>query len=82
MAERLSGKVKWFDHRKGFGFIEYGEDEKDVFVHYREIQGEGFRTLYEGQSVEFELIERDRGLAAENVVGEPREAKAGYSEEE
>lgn len=74
MVERLSGTVKWFDHRKGFGFIEYADGEKDVFVHYREIQGEGFRTLYEGQKVEFELIERDRGFAAENVVGEVKEA--------
>ncbi|MFT5260829.1 MAG: CspA family cold shock protein [Saprospiraceae bacterium] len=73
MSERLNGTVKWFDHRKGFGFIEYADGEKDVFVHYREIQGEGFRTLYEGQKVEFELIERDRGLAAENVVGEIKE---------
>ncbi|MEE9446722.1 MAG: cold shock domain-containing protein [Arenicellales bacterium] len=72
MSERTSGKVKWFDHRKGFGFIDIG-DEKEVFVHYREIQGEGFRTLYENQKVEFDLIERDRGLAAENVVAEPHE---------
>jgi len=73
MADRISGTVKWFDHRKGFGFIELSDNDNEVFVHYREIQGEGFRTLYEGQRVEFELIERDRGLAAENVVAEPRE---------
>lgn len=74
MAERINGTVKWFDHRKGFGFIELSDNDKEVFVHYREIQGEGFRTLYEGQRVEFELIERDRGLAAENVVAEQRES--------
>ncbi len=73
MSERIHGTVKWFDHRKGFGFIEIPDNDKEVFVHYREIQGEGFRTLYEGQKVEFELIERDRGLAAENVVAEARE---------
>ncbi len=73
MSERINGTVKWFDHRKGFGFIELPDSDKEVFVHYREIQGEGFRTLYEGQKVEFELIERDRGLAAENVVAEVRE---------
>lgn len=71
MSERVSGTVKWFDHRKGFGFIQMAGQDDEVFVHYREIQGDGFRTLSEGQKVEFELIERDRGLAAENVVGEP-----------
>lgn len=75
MAERINGTVKWFDHRKGFGFIELSDNDNEVFVHYREIQGEGFRTLYEGQRVEFELIERDRGLAAENVIAEPRESE-------
>ncbi len=73
MSERINGTVKWFDHRKGFGFIELADNDREVFVHYREIQGEGFRTLYEGQRVEFELIERDRGLAAENVVAEARD---------
>lgn len=73
MSERVNGTVKWFDHRKGFGFIQMEGQDDEVFVHYREIQGEGFRTLSEGQKVEFELIERDRGLAAENVVSEPRD---------
>ena len=73
MSERINGTVKWFDHRKGFGFIQLADNDREVFVHYREIQGECFRTLYEGQKVEFELIERDRGLAAENVVAEPRD---------
>ena len=73
MSERINGTVKGFDHRKGFGFLQLADNDREVFVHYREIQGEGFRTLYEGQKVEFELIERDRGLAAENVVAEPRD---------
>lgn len=72
MSERLQGKVKWFDPRKGFGFIEYGDGKDDVFVHYREIEGEGFKTLYEGQGVEFSLIKRNRGFAAEAVVAEER----------
>ena len=73
MSDRIAGKVKWFDPRKGFGFIEYGEDEDDVFVHFREIEGDGFKTLYEGQEVEFSLIERDRGFAAEQVVAKERD---------
>ncbi len=72
MSERLQGKVKWFDPRKGFGFIEHDNGTEDVFVHYREIQGEGFRTLYEGQAVEFNLIKRNRGFAAEEVVAQER----------
>ena len=61
---------------KGFGFIEYADGEKDVFVHYREIQGEGFRTLYEGQKVEFELIERDRGFCSRKTWSEKLKKKA------
>ncbi|GMR04526.1 MAG: cold-shock protein [Thermodesulfobacteriota bacterium] len=62
-----SGKVKWFNETKGLGFIE--EDEGgDVFVHYTSIQGEGFKTLREGQRVDFEVSEGPRGPKAENVV--------------
>ena len=68
MTDRYSGVVKWFDNRKGYGFIQRDEIGDDVFVHFREIQGEGFKTLFEGQKVEFELIERDKGFAAENVT--------------
>ncbi len=61
------GQVKWFDEGKGFGFIER-EDGPDVFVHFSSIQGEGFKTLAEGQAVEFEIVEDEKGLKAVNVV--------------
>ena len=64
--ERLSGTVKWFDSAKGYGFIER-EGLNDVFVHYRGIRGEGYRTLQDGQEVEFNLIETNKGLQAEDV---------------
>ncbi len=60
------GTVKWFDDAKGYGFIEQDVGE-DVFVHYSEIQQEGYKTLDEGQEVEFELEETEKGLAAKNV---------------
>lgn len=66
MAERQTGTVKWFNDRKGFGFI-IPESGDDVFVHYRSIRGEGHRTLYEGQTVEFDVIESPKGLQAEDV---------------
>ncbi len=62
-----TGKVKWFDGKKGYGFIER-DDGDDVFVHFSAIQQEGFKNLEEGQEVEFEIVEGDRGLQAENVV--------------
>ena len=68
MADRQSGIVKWFDNRKGYGFIQRDDNGEDVFVHFREIQGDGFKTLEEGQKVEFGLIERDKGYAAEDVA--------------
>ena len=62
------GTVKWFNEGKGFGFIER-EDGKDVFVHFSAIQGEeGYKTLTEGDSVEFEVVEDEKGLKAQNVV--------------
>ncbi len=62
------GQVKWFDEGKGFGFIER-EEGPDVFVHFSSIQGEeGFKSLAEGQAVEFEVIEDEKGLKAQNVV--------------
>ena len=61
-----SGKVKWFDNRKGFGFIAQ-ESGQDVFVHFSSIQGEGFKTLNEGDEVIFDVIPGDRGLKAQNV---------------
>ena len=63
----MKGTVKWFNAEKGYGFIT-GEDGKDVFVHYSAIQGDGFKTLDEGQAVDFELTEGQRGMQASNVV--------------
>lgn len=63
----MKGKVKWFNNEKGFGFIEY-TDEEDIFVHYSAILSEGYKTLVEGQYVEFELVRTDKGLQAKNVV--------------
>ena len=62
-----AGKVKWFSNSKGYGFIEQ-EDGGDVFVHFSAIQGEGFKTLEEGQKVEFEVIPGQKGPQAANVV--------------
>ena len=61
-----SGRVKWFDNRKGFGFIEI-EPGKDVFVHHTAIQGQGYKTLHEGEMVDYEMIESTKGLKAQNV---------------
>ncbi|MCL1905944.1 MAG: cold shock domain-containing protein [Clostridiales bacterium] len=63
----MNGKVKWFNAEKGFGFIERDGGE-DVFVHFSAIQGDGFKTLDEGQGVEFDIVEGPRGLQAANVV--------------
>jgi CspA family cold shock protein len=62
-----TGKVKWFNAEKGYGFITTDE-RKDVFVHYSAIQSDGFKTLDEGQSVTFDITESDRGPQAANVV--------------
>ena len=61
------GKVKWFNDAKGFGFIQRDEGT-DVFVHYTAIQGDGFKTLREGQEVEFDLYDSDKGPQARNVT--------------
>jgi cold shock protein len=63
----MKGTVKWFNDSKGYGFIQRPEGE-DVFVHFSAIEAEGFRTLSEGEEVEFELRESDKGLQAANVV--------------
>lgn len=63
----MQGKVKWFNAEKGYGFIE-GQDGKDVFVHFSAINQDGFKTLDEGQEVEFEVVEGARGPQAANVV--------------
>jgi CspA family cold shock protein len=67
MADRQSGTVKWFNDSKGFGFIEV-EGGGDVFVHHSSIQMEGFKSLAEGQRVEFEVVQGQKGPAAEAVV--------------
>lgn len=68
MSERHSGTVKWFNNARGYGFITRGEGSEDVFVHYRNIRGEGYRSLAEGQAVEFGVVEGDKGLQAEDVA--------------
>ncbi|MDB4906999.1 MAG: Cold-shock protein DNA-binding protein [Gemmatimonadetes bacterium] len=64
---RTTGKVKWFNDAKGFGFITPDSGEKDCFVHYSAIQGSGFKTLAEGDPVSFEMVNGDKGPAASNV---------------
>jgi CspA family cold shock protein len=64
---RSRGRVKWFNERRGFGFIEQPNGD-DLFVHYSAIQGEGFKTLEEGQEVEFDTVEGPKGLQAANVT--------------
>ena len=66
MTSRESGTVKWFDNAKGFGFIQRTAGE-DVFVHFRQIRGEGYRTLQEGQQVQFNVVQGPKGLQAEDV---------------
>ena len=61
------GKVKWFNARKGYGFIA-GEDGQDIFVHYASISSDGYKTLNEGQDVSFDVVKGEKGLRAENVV--------------
>jgi CspA family cold shock protein len=65
---RSTGTVKWFNETKGFGFIAPESGEKDCFVHHSAIQGDGFKTLNDGDRVEFDVVQGAKGPAAENVV--------------
>jgi CspA family cold shock protein len=68
MAEgKVTGKVKWFDNQKGYGFISQ-DGGPDVFVHHTSIEGGGFKTLNEGEAVEFEIVTADKGPKAANVI--------------
>ncbi|MBN2423742.1 MAG: cold shock domain-containing protein [Calditrichaceae bacterium] len=67
MSERSTGKVKWFDSKKGYGFISLDNGE-DIFIHYSEISGDGFRTLEEGQAVEFNVEDGAKGPVAKNLT--------------
>lgn len=67
MSERMIGTVKWFNNAKGYGFITQ-ESGDDIFVHFRQIRGDGYRTLQEGQRVEFNMIQGQKGLQAEDVA--------------
>lgn len=69
----LEGTVKWFNPRKGYGFIAT-EDGRDVFVHYSSISSEGYKSLTEGDTVQFNIVEGEKGLKAENVIYRASEA--------
>ncbi|WP_086931527.1 cold-shock protein [Agarilytica rhodophyticola] len=67
MAARKTGTVKWFNNARGYGFITQSEASDDIFVHYRNIRGDGYKSLAEGQKVEFELQQGEKGLQADDV---------------
>lgn len=67
MHGRLQGKVKWFNQQKGYGFISCERDQ-NVFIHFADILGQGYRTLQEDETVEFDLVEEDGGLKAANLI--------------
>ena len=69
MSDKVTGTVKWFNNEKGFGFIAR-EDGPDVFVHHTAIQGSGFKSLEEGQSVTMEVVQGSKGPQAENVIAD------------
>lgn len=65
---KVVGTVKWFDSKKGFGFITRDDNGQDIFVHFSAIKGSGFKNLEEGQKVEFEIVQEEKGPRAVNVV--------------
>ena len=66
--DRTNGTVKWFNNSRGYGFISCNGEQEDIFVHYRNIRGDGYRSLAEGQSVEFNVARGEKGLQAEDVL--------------
>src|SRR5690625_1412227 len=76
MSGRQSGTVKWLNNSRGYSRITRGEGRADVLVYYRNMRGEGFRSLSEGQAVEFAILEGEKGLQAEDVVSVTAEAEA------
>lgn len=72
---RITGKVKWFNENKGYGFI-VGDSGKDIFVHYSEIRDDGYRTLAEGEVVEYELMDSPKGPQAKSVLRSQKRGEA------
>ena len=70
MSDRQTGSVKWFNDAKGFGFITPADGSADLFVHFRSIQGSGFKSLQEGQKVSFKVVQGQKGLQADEVMAE------------
>ncbi|MEV5281515.1 cold-shock protein [Streptomyces sp. NPDC051994] len=70
MAERQAGTVKWFNDEKGFGFISPEDGSPDLFVHFRAVQGSGFKSLKEGQKVTYVAVQGQKGMQADEVVAE------------
>ena len=78
MAEK--GKVKWFSNVKGFGFLRKEGEEKDIFVHYSVIQGDGYKRLNPDEEVEFDIVQGEKGPLAQNVVRHKKPKEAGTAE--
>jgi CspA family cold shock protein len=73
----VRGTVKWFDCKRGYGFVNMPQDDRDIFVHYSHIEGEGFRSLRHGDEVDFDLVETDRGPQAHAVRPAPARKRPG-----